>query len=112
MIVKNVNIYKGISVALDGAKFPKYAKTYEHYVEDPTDTTPTVTTPTVTTPADDPVVTTPADTTTASKPTTTKPAVTTAAPKQEGGCGGAVAGGFAVIALVSLAGVAVSKKRK
>jgi len=59
-----------------------------------------------------PVVTTPAETTTAKVETTPAPTVTTTAPvqNQEKGCGGAVVGGLAVVAIVALAGVAVSKK--
>ena len=65
------------------------------------------TTPEVTTPKE----TTPAVTTTATPSTTTKaPVVTTEATKGEKGCGSVVVGGIAVVAIVTLAGVAVSKK--
>lgn len=85
---KDVKIYKGLIV--------------DKTVPDQTTTeAPAVTTPEVTTPE----ATTPADTTTA--PTTTAPTTTAA---EEKGCGSVVVGGIAVIAIVSLAGVAVSKK--
>jgi len=110
MVVKNVNIYKGDIVSAD-ATYPEYAKTYEHYREADT-TTATPTTPADTTKKEE-TPTTPAETTTAAPAdTTTKANVTTAAPKKEGGCGSAVTSGLALIALASLAGVTVAKKRK
>jgi len=84
---KDVKIYKGLTT-------PRASSESE--------TTPADTTPADTTPAP----TTPADTTTAPKPADT----TTSKVEQEKGCGSVVAGGIAVIAIVSLAGVAVSKK--
>lgn len=84
---KDVKVYKGLTVD----------KTIPE-VTTPEVITPEVTTPEVTTPE----ATTPADTTAA--PTTTAPAA------EEKGCGSVVVGGIAVLAIVSLAGVAVSKK--
>ena len=86
---KDVKIYKGLLA-------PKAAET----------TTPEVTT------TEAPKTTTPEVTTTEAPTTTTKAptATTTAAPKAEGGCGSVVVGGIAVVAIVTLAGVAVSKK--
>ena len=109
MIVKDVNIYKGDTVSAK-ADYPTYASKYPHYVA-PVTTTAAPTTPKETTKAPD-TTPTPAVTTKAPAATTKAPAATTAAPKSEGGCGSAVASGLALIALVSLVGVAVKKKQK
>jgi len=106
MIVKDVNIYKGNTIT-SKATYPSYAKNYKYYIPGET-TTATPTTPKVTTKAPD--VTTPAPTT--PDVTTKAPEVTTAPVENKGGCGSAVASGLALVALVSLAGVAVAKKRK
>lgn len=86
---KDVKIYKGLIVDKSTPD--------ETTTEAPTGTTPAATTPEATTPAD----------TTTAAPTTTAPTTTAA---EEKGCGSVVVGGIAVIAIVSLAGVAVSKK--
>ena len=109
MIVKDVNIYKGDTVSAK-ADYPTYASKYPHYVA-PVTTTAAPTTPKETTKAPD-TTPTPEVTTKAPAATTKAPAATTAAPKAESGCGSAVASGLALIALVSLAGVAVKKKQK
>jgi len=109
MIVKDVNLYKGDTIS-SKATYPEYAKTYEHYVA-PVTTTGDPTTPAETTTKKEETPTTPAETTTVAD-TTPKANVTTAAPKKEGGCGSAVTSGLALIALASLAGVTVAKKRK
>jgi len=109
MIVKNVNVYKGDIIA-SKATYPAYASSYPKYIPAAT-TTAAPTTPKVTTKAPD--KTTPVVTTTAAPDTTTKASdVTTAPVENKGGCGSAVASGLALVALVSLAGVAVAKKRK
>jgi len=109
MIVKDVNIYKGNTIT-SKATYPDYAKNYKYYVA-PVTTTGEPTTPAETTTKKEETPTTPAETTTAAN-TTAKNDVTTAAPKKDGGCGSAVTSGLALIALVSLAGVTVAKKRK
>lgn len=80
------------------------------------ETTAEVTTEAVTTEA--PTVTTEATTTeeaqdgtTESNNQTNAPAATTGSDNEEGGCGSMVAGGIAVVAVISLAGVIVSKKK-
>jgi len=116
MTVKDVNIYKGDTVSAK-ATYPEYAKEYKHY-RDANSTTETPTTPAETTPAE--TTTAPAETTTKSDLTTTSPNQITTAPdvtttipiENKGGCSSAVTSGVALIALASLAGVTVAKKRK
>lgn len=97
MVVKDVNIYKGDIISAN-ASYPSYAKNYEHYVEEKATT----------------------EETTAEAPDVTGcPDIETTVTSTEGssntdseGCASEVTSGLALIALVSLAGVAVKKKRK
>ncbi len=93
---KDVNIYKGVTVNTTGTPDGEVSSSEEE----------------TTTPAG-PESSKPADSKT-DKPadSTNTPGQTTAAPKaEEKGCGGMIAGGLAVLAIVALGAVAVSKKR-
>lgn len=106
MVVKDVNIYKGDTVSAN-ATYERYAKDYVHYVA------PVTTAKPVTTAA--PVTTTAPETTSAPDVDTTKGSDVTNSPETKEpasnkGCGGMVAGGAVVIAMISLAAIVIKKK--
>lgn len=109
MIIKDVNVYKGDTVSAT-AEYPKYAKTYVHYVASETEAPDTSAKPAETTAKLAETTAKPADTTAKPADTTAKPAGTTAAPTQSG-CGSMVTGGVAIVMLASLAGVMVQKRK-
>ena len=75
----------------------------------PTDSTPAESTPS--TPADSGTVEAPVDTTPQTPAQTQKPSAGTEKPADDGGCGSIIASGLAIVAVVSLAGVTLLKKR-
>ena len=75
----------------------------------PADSTPAESTPS--TPADSGTVEAPVDTNPQTPAQTQKPSAGTEKPADDGGCGSVIASGLAIVAVVSLAGVALSKKR-
>ena len=106
MIVKDVNVYKGNTIAA-GATYERYAKDYKYYKAPETTKAPDTTKAPETTAA--PVTNAPAVTTEA--PTTTKkPADTKDNATTQKGCGGMVAGGVAIVAMISLAAITLKKK--
>ena len=104
MIVKDVNVYKGDTVSAN-ATYESYAKEYKHYKAPETTKAPDTTKAPETTAA--PVTNAPE---TSNKVETTKAPTTTEAPKAQGGCGGTIAGGLAIVALISIAAVTVRRK--
>ena len=107
MIVKDVNVYKGNTIAAN-ATYERYAKDYKYYKAPETTAKPDTTKAPDTTAAP---VTTEAPTT-AAKPqeTTKKPADTKNNATTQKGCGGMVAGGVAIVAMISLAAITLKKK--
>ncbi len=94
LTVKDACVYKGIAVDLDEGK------------PAPTETTPSESeTQTPESETQTPATQAPAT----QAPATQAPA--TQAPKAEGGCGSVIGGGLAVIAIISLGGVMIAKKR-
>ena len=101
LIVKDVNVYKGDTVSA-GATYERYAKNYVHYVAPVTTAKPTTTAA--------PTTTAKPQETTKAPAATTKAPTTTEAPKTQKGCGGMVAGGVAIVAMISLAAITLKKK--
>lgn len=94
LTVKDACIYKGVAVDLDeGKPAPSETTPSESETQAPESETGTPATQAPATQA----------------PATQAPA--TEAPKAEGGCGGVIGGGLAVIAIISLGGVMIAKKR-
>ena len=105
MIVKDVNVYKGDTVSAN-ATYERYAKDYKYYKAPVTTAKPETSKAPETTTA--PVTNAPAVTTQA--PTTNKPAETKDNATTEKGCGGMVAGGVAIVAMISIAAITLKKK--
>lgn len=105
LVVKDVNVYKGDTVSAN-ATYERYAKDYKHYVAPVTTAKPETTKSPDTTAA--PVTNAPEVTTQA--PTTNKPAETKDSATTEKGCGGMVAGGVAIVAMISIAAITLKKK--
>ena len=100
-MVKDVNIYKGLTVDKSGPVTTTEPETSTATPDPETSNVPETTAAPETSKAPD--VTTQA-------PTTNKPADTTTPATTEKGCGGMVAGGVAIVAMISLAAITLKKK--
>ena len=105
MIIKDVNVYKGDTVSAT-ATYERYAKDYKHYKAPETTQKPETTKAPDTTAA--PVTNAPEATTQA--PTTNKPAETKDNTAAQKGCGGMVAGGLTVVAMIAIAAITMRRK--